>query len=137
VDGNDFLAVYAVTQWAAERARSNLGPTLIELYTYRVEGHSTSDDPSRYRPSEEAKAWPLGDPVIRLKDHLIHLGEWSEDRHEAAEKEAMEQVRAANAEASAIGTLGSGKAPSAREMFEGVYKDMPWHLRRQRQQSGV
>jgi 2-oxoisovalerate dehydrogenase E1 component alpha subunit len=137
VDGNDFLAVFAVTQWAAERARSNLGPTLIELYTYRVEGHSTSDDPSRYRPSEEAKAWPLGDPVIRLKDHLIHLGEWSEERHEAAEKEAMDEVRAANTEASAIGTLGSGKAPSAREMFEGVYKDMPWHLRRQRQQSGV
>ncbi len=50
VDGNDFLAVYAVTQWAAERARANLGATLIEHYTYRAEGHSTSDDPSRYRP---------------------------------------------------------------------------------------
>ena len=50
------LAVYAATRWAAERARSNLGPTLIELFTYRAEGHSTSDDPRGYRPADEAKA---------------------------------------------------------------------------------
>src|SRR5215468_4099733 len=48
VDGNDFLAVYAATKWAADRARANLGPTLIELFTYRVSAHSTSDDPSKY-----------------------------------------------------------------------------------------
>src|SRR3546814_4825266 len=53
VDGNDFLAVYAVTHWAATRARAGLGPTLIELFTYRAEGHSTSDDPTRYRPGSE------------------------------------------------------------------------------------
>jgi len=70
VDGNDFLAVYAVTKWASDRARANLGPTLIEHFTYRVEGHSTSDDPSRYRPADEPKAWPLGDPIKRLKNHL-------------------------------------------------------------------
>src|SRR3954447_18853208 len=66
VDGNDALAVYAAVEWAAERARSNLGPTLIEFFTYRAEGHSTSDDPSGYRPANEAKAWPLGDPIERL-----------------------------------------------------------------------
>jgi 2-oxoisovalerate dehydrogenase E1 component alpha subunit len=137
VDGNDFLAVYAVTQWAAERARANLGATLIELYTYRVEGHSTSDDPARYRPADEGKAWPLGDPIVRLKDHLIALGEWSEEKHAAAEKDAAETVRAANAEASAIGTLGSGQAPNPKEMFEDVFKDMPWHIRRQRQEMGI
>ena len=136
VDGNDFLAVYAATQWAAERARSNMGATLIELYTYRVEGHSTSDDPSRYRPQNEAKAWPLGDPVERLKNHLMQLGEWDEARHEAAHKEAVEQVRAADREASALGTLGQAK-PSVKTMFEDVYKDMPWHIRRQRQEMGV
>ena len=80
VDGNDFLAVYAATQWAAERARSNLGATLIEHFTYRAEGHSTSDDPSRYRPADEGKAWPLGDPIERLKQHLISLGEWSDEQ---------------------------------------------------------
>ncbi|HSC18978.1 MAG TPA: thiamine pyrophosphate-dependent dehydrogenase E1 component subunit alpha, partial [Rhizomicrobium sp.] len=137
VDGNDFLAVYAATAWAAERARANLGATLIELYSYRAEGHSTSDDPARYRPADEPKRWPLGDPVERLKQHLIALGEWDEARHEAAQKDAAEQVRAANAEASANGTLGEGKIPSVKTMFEDVYKDVPWHLRRQRQQTGV
>src|SRR5690606_11252009 len=74
VDGNDFLAVYAVTRWAAERARRGHGPTLIEHVTYRAGAHSTSDDPSRYRPRNEWAAWPLGDPVERLKQHLIAGG---------------------------------------------------------------
>jgi 2-oxoisovalerate dehydrogenase E1 component alpha subunit len=137
VDGNDFLAVYAATQWAAERARANLGATVIELFTYRAEGHSTSDDPSRYRPAEEGKCWPLGDPLARLKKHLVMLGEWSEEQHAEAEKEAVELVRAANAEASGCGTLGEGKIASAKTMFEDVYKEMPPHLLRQRQQMGV
>jgi 2-oxoisovalerate dehydrogenase E1 component alpha subunit len=63
VDGNDALAVYAATQWAAERARTNQGPTLIEHFTYRTEGHSTSDDPGQYRSEGEPTAWPLGDPI--------------------------------------------------------------------------
>jgi 2-oxoisovalerate dehydrogenase E1 component alpha subunit len=137
VDGNDFLAVYAATQWAAERARNNLGATLIELYTYRAEGHSTSDDPTRYRPQDEWKQWPLGDPIARLKTHLIALGAWSESEHEKAEKDAVETVRAANKEAESFGTLGSGRLPSASTMFEDVYKTVPWHLVRQRQQLGV
>jgi 2-oxoisovalerate dehydrogenase E1 component alpha subunit len=137
VDGNDFLAVYAATQWAAERARNNLGATLIELYTYRAEGHSTSDDPTLYRPTDEWKQWPLGDPIARLKTHLTVLGAWSEAEHEAAEKDAIEQVRTANKEAESYGTLGSGQLPSAGTMFEDVYKTVPWHLMRQRQQLGV
>jgi 2-oxoisovalerate dehydrogenase E1 component alpha subunit len=137
VDGNDFLAVYAATEWAATRARNNLGATLIELYTYRVEGHSTSDDPSRYRPTDEAKAWPLGDPIRRLKKHLVALDEWSEERHEQTQKDVIEEVRAANKEAESFGTLGGDQKPSAKTMFEDVYEEMPWHLRRQRQQLGV
>ena len=137
VDGNDFLAVYAVTQWAAERARANLGASVIELYTYRAEGHSTSDDPSRYRPAEEGKSWPLGDPIARLKKHLIALGEWSEERHAEAENEAAEKVRAANMEAAGHGTLGEGRTASVKTMFEDVYKEVPPHLLRQRQQTGV
>jgi 2-oxoisovalerate dehydrogenase E1 component alpha subunit len=136
VDGNDFLAVYAVTQWAAERARSNLGPTLIEHFTYRAGAHSTSDDPSRYRPADEARAWPLGDPIERLKDHLISLGEWSEDQHRAAQEEAVEAVRAAGREAEKIGVLAEG-AHAPASMFEDVYKEMPWHLKRQRDELGA
>ncbi len=138
VDGNDFLAVYAATQWAAERARSsNLGATLIEMFTYRAEGHSTSDDPSRYRPTDEGKAWPLGDPIERLKQHLIALGAWSDAEQETAHKEAVETIRVANVEAASHGTLGENKLPSASTMFEDVFKEMPEHLRRQRQQMGV
>src|SRR3546814_9549743 len=93
VDGNDPLAVYAATDWAAERARTNHGPTLIEHFTYRAEGHSTSDDPAQYRSAEERSAWPLGDPIIRLKQHLIGLGVWDEERHAEMDRELAEQVK--------------------------------------------
>jgi 2-oxoisovalerate dehydrogenase E1 component alpha subunit len=137
VDGNDYLAVYAVAKWAIERARRNLGPTLVEYVTYRVGAHSTSDDPSAYRPKTESDAWPLGDPVIRLKNHLIVRGVWSEERHKQAEAEILDTVIAAQKEAESYGTLHAGAKPSARDMFEGVYDEMPPHLRRQRQQAGV
>jgi len=137
VDGNDLLAVYAVTRWAAERCRANLGPTLIELFTYRAGAHSTSDDPSRYRPLDEAQTWPLGDPIDRLRRHLIVTGEWSEDQHDALAAEVRETVVAAQKEAERLGTLGKGPRHDPNSMFEDVFKDMPWHLRRQRQQLGV
>ena len=137
VDGNDYLAVYAVAKWAVERARRNLGPTLVEYVTYRVGAHSTSDDPSAYRPKTESDAWPLGDPVLRLKKHLIRRGVWSEERHKQAEAEILADVIAVQKEAESHGTLHSGPHPSARDMFEGVYEEMPPHLRRQRQQGGI
>jgi 2-oxoisovalerate dehydrogenase E1 component alpha subunit len=132
VDGNDALAVYAATRWAADRARSNLGPTLIELFTYRVEGHSTSDDPSVYRPQDAGAKWPLGDPVARLKAHLIGLGEWDEERHKALEDELAAEVRAAQKEAEAKGTLGRGHYENVDSMFEDVFAELPWHLAEQR-----
>jgi len=67
VDGNDFLAVHAVSKWAAARARANLGPTLIEWVSYRAGAHSTSDDPAKYRPADDWARFPLGDPILRLK----------------------------------------------------------------------
>src|ERR687898_216530 len=137
VDGNDYLAVHAVAKWAVERARRNLGATLIEYVTYRVGAHSTSDDPSAYRPKTESDAWPLGDPIIRLKNHLILRGAWSEERHKQAEAEIMSEVIAIQKEAETHGTLHTGPHPSARDMFEGVFEEMPPHLRRQRQQAGV
>ena len=136
VDGNDLLAVFAATKWAADRARQNFGPTLIELFTYRTAAHSTSDDPSKYRPVDEANAWPLGDPLARLKQHLIRLGEWSEPQHDAAVAEAAERVREADRQAQSYGTLTDGPAQSPSSMFDDVFKTMPAHLRRQRQQMG-
>src|SRR5215468_196784 len=137
VDGNDYLAVYAVAKWAVERARRNLGPTLVEYVTYRVGAHSTSDDPTAYRPKTESDAWPLGDPVIRLKNHLIVRGAWSEERHKQGEAEVLDTVIAAQKEAESHGTLHAGGQPSVRDMFEGLYAEMPPHLRRQRQEAGV
>ena len=136
VDGNDYLAVHAAAAWAAERARRDLGPTMIEYVTYRAGGHSTSDDPAAYRPKEEGSAWPLGDPILRLKAHLIQKGLWSEERHAQAEAEIMDEIVAAQKEAEAIGTLHSGRRPSPRDMFEDVFAEMPPHLVRQRHEVG-
>ncbi len=136
VDGNDFLAVWAATQWAEERARTNQGATVIELFTYRGAPHSTSDDPSRYRPGDEHEKWPLGDPIARLKQHLIALGEWSEEQQAEAEKDAVDQVRAAGKEAEAIGTLGQSR-PSVKTMFEDVFATEDWRLVEQRREVGV
>ncbi|AWN45778.1 3-methyl-2-oxobutanoate dehydrogenase (2-methylpropanoyl-transferring) subunit alpha [Methylobacterium terrae] len=136
VDGNDYLAVHAVAKWATERARRNLGPTIVEYVTYRAGAHSTSDDPSAYRPKTEFDAWPLGDPVARLKNHLIARGAWSEERHRQGEAEILDEVVAAQREAETHGTLHAGGKPSPRDMFEGVFAEMPPHLRRQRQQAG-
>jgi 2-oxoisovalerate dehydrogenase E1 component alpha subunit len=132
VDGNDALAVYAATEWAAERARANGGPTLIEFFTYRAEGHSTSDDPSKYRSAEENVKWPLGDPIARLKQHLILIGAWDEERHAAMDREVAEQVRAAQKEAEKIGVLADGlRQHPVTTMFEEVFEEQPWHLKEQ------
>lgn len=136
VDGNDYLAVHAVAKWACERARQNLGPTLVEYVTYRAGGHSTSDDPAAYRPKEEGDAWPLGDPILRLKAHLIKQGVWSEQKHAQTEAEVEDEVTNAQKASEKIGTLISGNAPSARDMFEGVFEQMPPHLIKQRQEAG-
>jgi 2-oxoisovalerate dehydrogenase E1 component alpha subunit len=137
VDGNDFLAVYAASLWAIERARSNLGPTLIEWITYRAAAHSTSDDPSKYRPAEDWMSFPLGDPVQRLKQHLIRIGAWSDEEHARTQGALEEEVKAAQKTAESFGTLATGPLPSAATMFEDVYKEIPEHLRRQRQQAGL
>ncbi len=134
VDGNDPLAVYAATAWAAERARTNHGPTLIEHVTYRAEGHSTSDDPSAYRSAQERAQWPLGDPIDRLKAHLITLGEWHEDRHAAMELSCAETVKAAQKAAEKNGILGHGLLQPIETMFEDVFETMPDHLREQMSQ---
>ena len=132
VDGNDFLAVYAVTEWAAQRARQGGGPSLIELVTYRAAAHSTSDDPSRYRPRDEAQAWPLGDPINRLKQHMITEGIWSEARHEKLIGELEEHCANAWQEALSYGTMTTGPQLDQHELFDDVLKDIPAHLLAQR-----
>jgi 2-oxoisovalerate dehydrogenase E1 component alpha subunit len=135
VDGNDALAVYAAVKWASERARANNGPTLIEFFTYRSEGHSTSDDPSGYRPTNEAKAWPFGDPIERLKAHLVAIGEWDDERHAAMTAECDTEVRAAQKQSEKVGILPQQGKDDIGSMFEDVYADVPWHLAEQREEA--
>lgn len=136
VDGNDFLAVWGAISWAAERARHGLGATLIELFTYRAAGHSTSDDPTQYRPADEPQHWPLGDPVERLREHLIGRGDWDRQRDAQLATELDHQVKVAVRAAEAVGTLGNSKPPVG-EMFEGVFSTPDWRLLEQRRELGV
>ena len=134
VDGNDFLAVYSATLWAADRARRGHGPTIIEHVTYRGGAHSTSDDPTKYRPKDEWKSFPLGDPVERLKQHLITEGHWSEEQHEEVIEEYRVKIGAAWKEAQKHGTMTEGPFLDPAGMFDDIYADVPEHLEKQRQQ---
>ncbi|MEO9469031.1 3-methyl-2-oxobutanoate dehydrogenase (2-methylpropanoyl-transferring) subunit alpha [Parasphingorhabdus sp.] len=135
VDGNDPLAVYAATQWAAERARTNQGPTVIEHFTYRADAHSTSDDPTAYRSAQEREEWPLGDPIMRLKRHLIQRGVWSIEQQEEMDQQCLEAVKVAVKEAAKNGILGHGLHQPFETMFQDVFEEMPWHLREQADQA--
>jgi 2-oxoisovalerate dehydrogenase E1 component alpha subunit len=132
VDGNDYLAVYAAEAWAVERARRGGGATLLELVTYRRDAHSTSDDPSQYRAADEPDCWPGGDPIERLKQHLILLGKWSEESHRILNV-ALEQEAAATIQmAESFGTAASGLGLASDALFRDVYREMPPHLQAQR-----
>ena len=127
-------AVYAVTDWAAQRARQGGGPTLIEHVTYRGGAHSTSDDPTRYRPKDEWDAFPLGDPVTRLKQHLVKAGLWSDDQHETLVRELKKFVDDAWKEAVSYGTMTEGPQLDVRHMFDDVYEEIPQNLVQQREE---
>ena len=138
VDGNDYLAVHAVAQMGGRAGAQQSRPDADRI---RHLSRRRPFDLRRSRPptgpKAESAAWPLGDPVIRLKNHLIAKGAWSEERHAQAEAEMLDQVIAAQKEAESHGTLHAGGKPSARDMFEGVYEEMPPHLGASAQQAGV
>ncbi len=128
VDGNDVLASYAVTQEALKRAREGGGPTLIEAYTYRMGAHTTTDDPTRYRLSDDLESWRLKDPISRVKAYLSRGGVADEDFFAEVEAEA-EQVAE---------RLRSGcrelPDPSPLEIFDHVYAEQTPELATQQQQ---
>jgi pyruvate dehydrogenase E1 component alpha subunit len=126
VDGNSVDEVYRATAAAVARARSGGGPSMLELYTYRLGAHSTSDDPSRYRDQKEVDAWLAKDPVARAKRELIAAGAWSEAKDRAQQKEAAEAIGEGITAAEAFAP------PPAESLFEDVYADSPWTLAEQR-----
>ncbi len=128
VDGNDVLAVYAVTREAVRRARAGRGPTLIEALTYRIGAHSTADDPTRYRDAAAVEAWRRRDPIERYRRWLIssdHADEAFVSRCEAEAEEWVQGVRAA---------LTALPAPPADELFAFAYADPPPTLERERRE---
>ena len=127
-DGNDIFAVVRATRDAVERAASGRGPTLIEALTYRMAGHSTSDDPTIYRSEEQLEPWRRRDPIERLRQHVVVLGAWDDAKDEALNAEIDEEVKAA------VEAAESTQAPSLSSMFDDVYAELPWHLREQREE---
>jgi len=126
VDGNDLLAVHAATRRARARAAAGEGPTLLECVTYRVEGHSTSDDPRAYRNADEVERWRARDPILRLGRYLGWKKLLGETESEAMRAEAREQVRRAVEEAEAFAAK-----PALETLFEGVYAEPLWQQREQ------
>ena len=125
VDGNDLLAVVGASREAIDRARAGGGPTLIEAVTFRMGGHSSSDDPTRYRPQEQVAEWERRDPITRFRAYLTAAGRLTDQDVEHWTQELNDEVSVAVAEAEALGP------PPIEILFADVYHTMPRHLEEQ------
>jgi len=126
VDGNDILAVVTVSRAAVEKARSGGGPTFIECVTYRRHGHTSSDDPTRYRDPAEVKVWEERDPIERFRRYLAAKGIWSEGWQKELEEEIGHEITAGVRDGVAAGN------PSIASMFDDVFSAVPPVLEEQR-----
>ena len=125
VDGNDIFAMVSVVREAVRRGEQGLGPTLVEAVTYRMGGHSTSDDPNRYRGSDDLKHWAERDPLARLRHYLERRKLWDDRAEQALIADIDQRFRAAVAESEKT------PAPPLESIFEDVYQKQPWHLQEQ------
>ncbi len=125
VDGNDVLAVYAATREALERARAGDGPTLIEAVTYRLGDHTTADEASRYRTSDEVEEWTLRDPVLRLRRYLETQGLWDDSQEAMLADEAAQWVDGQ------VKAMEEMVADSPAAIFEHMYAELPVNLKEQ------
>ncbi|MEU0312759.1 pyruvate dehydrogenase (acetyl-transferring) E1 component subunit alpha [Nocardioides sp. NPDC006273] len=126
VDGNDVLATYEVMKSALKRAREGGGPTMVEAYTYRMGAHTTTDDPTRYRLSDEVQAWKLKDPIARVEAYLRRGGGASTSFFTKVEAEADEFGERLRAGIQAL------PEPDPVKLFDNVYTELPEELREQR-----
>ncbi|MEA3199392.1 MAG: pyruvate dehydrogenase component alpha subunit [Thermoplasmata archaeon] len=125
LDGNDILGVHVATAEAVARARRGEGPTLVEAVTYRMQGHSSSDDPTRYRSDAEVAAWARRDPVARFARYLQQRGAWDDEKDAALTAELTEAI------SEAIRQSEATAAPPTDSLVKEVYADVPWHLERE------
>jgi 2-oxoisovalerate dehydrogenase E1 component alpha subunit len=117
VDGNDVLATLAVTRWALDECRTGNGPVLIEAFTYRMDAHTTSDDPTRYRLSDELEAWKLKDPIERVRVHLVREGLAGQEFFDGVVAESDELAHQLRSYAEAM------PQPGPERIFSEVYAD--------------
>jgi TPP-dependent pyruvate/acetoin dehydrogenase alpha subunit len=128
VDGNDVIAVYMTTKQAVDKARAGGGPSLIEAVTYRHGSHSSSDDASRYRTADEETEWQRRDPIKRLHGFLRYKGYWSEEWEKELDERIASEIETAITEAE------KQPVPEPETMFDDVYSEMPWHLKKQKEE---
>ncbi len=128
IDGNDLLMVVSAVREAAERARSGGGPTLIEALTYRMGAHSSSDDPTRYRPDTEMKQWEQVDALARLRRHAKWRGIWTQPMEKEAWSDAEKAVT------DMISDCERWPPPPVESLFDDVYERMPETLRVQKEE---
>lgn len=126
VDGNDLFAMVKATRDAVARASRGEGPTIIEAMTYRMSGHSTSDDPKAYRPDTTLDPWKQLDPIPRVRRWLEQAAGWTEEKDKQVESEADAEIRAC------VAAAEKTPPPPLESMFEEVFAELPWHLREQR-----
>lgn len=126
VDGNDVLACYVATRKARERALAGEGPTFVECLTYRLGGHSSSDDPTKYRDESEAAVWEQRDPLLRHRTWLTNRGEWTAEREEDFLSDAGKRI------SEAIKTVEASEPVAVESLFTDVWATMPALLQDQR-----
>lgn len=125
VDGNDVLAVWRAVRDAVKRAATEGGPTLLELMTYRLGGHSTSDDPRIYRTDAEVESWRRADPIDRIGKHIVQRGVWDDDLDADWRSVCDSEIRAC------VRVAEEKPAPGLEQVFRDVYREQPEHLREQ------
>jgi pyruvate dehydrogenase E1 component alpha subunit len=126
VDGNDIFAVVSVVREAVRRGEQGLGPTLVEAVTYRMGGHSTNDDPNRYRATDDLKPWAERDPLALTRQYLERRKAWDDRAEQALIAEIDKSFRAA------VAVAEKTPPPGLESIFEDVYEKPPWHLQEQR-----
>jgi pyruvate dehydrogenase E1 component alpha subunit len=126
VDGNDMFAVVSVTRRALADSMRGDGPTLIEALTYRMGGHSTSDDPNRYRGQDKLEPWMERDPIERLRRYLLQNELWNARQEDELNADIDRRFR------EAVAVAERTPPPPLETMFEDVYEEPPWHLVEQR-----
>ncbi len=128
VDGNDIFAMIAATQAAVDTARSGGGPTLIEAFTYRMEMHTTADDPKKYRDDAEVKAWEKKCPIERFQKYLIRGGIIDDAMVADIRKDADEGVKRG------VAAFEKLCVPKPRQMFDYTFATLPAELQAQKEE---